>query len=81
MDYFIKYMIDDTIPDNPPIGKKFKWKASKYMMLAGQHLKSFSFLLLKCLQPSKVDYMLQEIHKRIYENHLGARSLADKALG
>lgn len=79
MDQFVKYLTDDTIPYNPREGKMLKWKASKYMLVDGQlHRKSSS--LLKCLRPFESDYVLQEIYEDIYKNHLGAISLAYKAL-
>lgn len=72
IDCFVKYLIDDTILDDPPKGKKFKWKASKYVVWDGQlYQKSFSFQLLKYLQPSEVNYTLREIYEGIYGNHLG----------
>jgi len=36
--------------------------------------------LLKCLVPIDADYMLREIYEGIYGNHIGARTLATKAL-
>lgn len=79
MDCFLKYLIDDTVPDNLPESKRFKWKAIQFVLLDGRlHRKSFSLLLLKCMQPNEANYVLRKIHERIYRNHLGARSLAYK---
>lgn len=78
MDPFIRYLIEGTILDNPPKGKKFKWKVSQFVPLDEKLHKKSLFLLLKCLRPLKVDYVLRKIHERICRNHPGARSLAYK---
>lgn len=78
---FVKKRSNGTIYNNPPEGKKFKWKAFKYLLLDGQlHRKSFSFSLLKYLPPYKANYVLRDIHEGICRNHLEARSFAYKAL-
>lgn len=54
MDPFVKFLTKGTLPNNLIKVKKFKWKASQFVFLDGQlHKRSFSFLLLKCCDPSK----------------------------
>ena len=81
MDRFVRYLTDGTMPDNPPEGQRFRWKASQFVLINGQLYKwSFSIPLLKCLRSDESDYVLWEIHEGIYENHLGVRTIAQKAL-
>ena len=40
----------------------------------------FSQLYLRCLASHEANYVLREIHKEAYGNHLGARSLIHKVV-
>ena len=40
----------------------------------------YSFLYLRCANSEEADYVLREIHERIYANHARARSLVGRAL-
>ena len=42
--------------------------------------RGFSTPLLKCVNLEQGNHILQEIHERIYRNHVGGQSLAYKAL-
>lgn len=58
-----------------------KWQASKFTLLNGLlYRRSFSYPLLRCVGSADADYILREIHEGICEDHLGGRSLAQKAL-
>ena len=77
----MEYLTTGILPDNPSEGRRFKWKASQFLLVDGQlYKRSFSLPLLKCLRPSEANYVLHEIHEEVCENHLGARVLAYKAL-
>ena len=81
MDRFTKYLIDGVVLDSPLEGRRFKWKASQFTLVNNlPYKKSFLLLLLKCVRLDEADYILRKIHEGIYENHLGARTLARKAL-
>ena len=81
MDRFVRYLTDGTMPDNPSEGRRFRWKASQFLLVNGQlYKRSFSLPLLNCLRPDESDYVLREIHEGICGNHLGARTIARKAL-
>ncbi|KAA3465902.1 protein NYNRIN-like [Gossypium australe] len=51
----------------------------RYTFLEGVlYRKGFLYPLLRCLSPPEVEYVMREIHKGIYCNHLGGRLLAQK---
>ena len=81
MDRFVKFLTDRTMPNNPPEGQRFRWKASQFV-LVNRKLYKRSFFLphLKCLRLDESDYVLREIHEGICRNHLGTRTIAQKAL-
>ena len=35
---------------------------------------------MRCLVPKEVEYVMREVHKGIYRNHSGARSLVHKLI-
>ena len=39
------------------------------------HKRGFSQPYLRCLAPDEANYVLREVHERVYSNHLRARSL------
>ena len=81
MDRFVKFLTDGTMSNNPPEGQRFRWKASQFVLVNGQlYKRSFSLPLLTCLRLDESDYVLREIHEGICGSHLGARTIARKAL-
>lgn len=76
MDPFVKYLTKGVLPSDPKEARLLKWIFSQFELLDEYlYRKSFSFLLLKCLRPSKADYVLQEICEGICMNHLRGMSL------
>ena len=56
-------------------------RATHYTMYDDRlYKRGFSTPILKCVDLEEGNYMLQEIHERIYDNHAGGQSLAYKAL-
>ena len=81
MDRFIEYLTDGVVPNSPPEGRRFKWKAFQFTLVNNRlYKKSFLLPLLKCMWLDEADYILQKIHEGICENHLRARTLTRKAL-
>lgn len=73
IDQMVQYLHDGTLPSNRCDACKLRHQASKLILYEDKLYKRFFPLpLLKCLQPSEVKYALEEVHKRIYGNHLGA---------
>ncbi|GKV34728.1 hypothetical protein SLEP1_g43074 [Rubroshorea leprosula] len=60
---------------------KLRKKASRYTFINGVlYKRSFSFPLLRCLNPYEVEYALKEVHEGVCGSHIGARTLAHKVL-
>ena len=81
MDPIIQYLTDEILPKNLSEIKRLRWMALQYILMNGQLYKKLFFLpLLKCLRPTDTNYVLREVHKEIYRNHLRSKSLAYKVL-
>ncbi|KAK3006409.1 hypothetical protein RJ639_015550 [Escallonia herrerae] len=56
-------------------------KATRYALVDGVlYRKSFSLPYLRCLCPSESLYALEEVHERVWGQHLGGRTLAQKII-
>lgn len=63
------------------LAKKIKYRSSFFCLIDGDlYRRAFSSPLLKCLVPSEAAYVLQEVHKGICGDHMGAKALAHKVL-
>lgn len=61
--------------------KKYGIRPFRFILYENKlYRRSFSLPLLKCLWPSEEKYALQEVHKKIYGNHLGGKALSHKIL-
>ncbi|KAI3446714.1 hypothetical protein Pfo_003379 [Paulownia fortunei] len=80
-DNIIQYLTTGELPDNPVDAQKLKTRAARFLIIDGElYKRGFSQPYLKCLTPTKANYVLREIHEGICGNHLGGKSLAAKAL-
>jgi len=69
------------LPPNEKEAKALKQKSIWYCLIDVElYKRSLSMSLMKCLGPIDVDYVMREIYQGIYENHIGVRTLATKAL-
>ena len=81
MDPIVAYVKTSEFPRNKMEARILRMKAMCYVIYDNKlYKKGYSMSLLKCVTPSKVDYIMREIHKGIYENHTEGQSLAFKAL-
>jgi hypothetical protein len=73
--------VKGTVPDDPKEEKQLVKKATRFALIEG-HLfrKEVSTPLLKCIGPKEVWYVLMKIHEGSCGHHVGAKSLARKAL-
>jgi len=77
----IQYLRNGRLPEDKPKSRKVKMHSTRYTILGGQlYRKGHTEPLLKCLENSKVEYGLREIHEGVCGNHLGSRMLAHKAM-
>ncbi|MCI36252.1 hypothetical protein A2U01_0057474 [Trifolium medium] len=75
------YLNTGRLPDERKEAAKVRRRACTYVILGGKlYRRGFSIPLLKCVDESQVDYILNEIHEGINGQHIGGGSLARKAL-
>ncbi|GAU47643.1 hypothetical protein TSUD_238620 [Trifolium subterraneum] len=71
----------NTLPANAKEATKIRKRACSYVLLDDKlYRRGFSISLLKCVEETRVGFILQEIHEGINGQHIGGRSLARKAL-
>jgi len=57
------------------------FKSTHYIIIDGEVFRLvISTLLLKCLNDDEAQYVMNEIHKDIYDMHLGGRNMAARVL-
>ncbi|XP_073107230.1 uncharacterized protein [Elaeis guineensis] len=81
IDPLLKYLRLDELPSDSWEAWKIRKQAVRYVLHDDKlYKRSFFLPLLRCLRSSKADYALREVHKEIYENHLGVKILSYKIL-
>lgn len=78
----VKYKTTGQLPTDKSKSRKVKMTASRYTLIEGElYRKSHTDQpLLRCVDRDEGNYVLREIHEGICGHHIGARSLAHKAL-
>ncbi|XP_073064122.1 uncharacterized protein [Primulina eburnea] len=77
----VNYLMRDDLSQDPAAARKLRIRAARFTIIDGElYKRGYSQPFLKCLTPSKADYVLCEIHERICGNHLGGIALAAKTL-
>ena len=77
----IAYLRSGILPDGRDTARKIKVQASRFVLIRDVlYKRGFSRPYLRCLSHDEADYVMREIHKGIYENHSGARSLVHKLI-
>ncbi|GKU89559.1 hypothetical protein SLEP1_g3685 [Rubroshorea leprosula] len=80
-DSIISFLRDGIISEDRPEAMKLRKKASRYTLVDGVlYKRSFSLILLRCLNPYEAEYALREVHEGVCGSHVGARTLAHKVL-
>ena len=75
------YLEEKKFPEDPTEAKKVKYRSSRYLMIHGKlYRRGFSLPYFLCVLREQVDYLLKEIHERVYGNYSGAKALALKSL-
>ncbi|KAI5351697.1 hypothetical protein L3X38_004588 [Prunus dulcis] len=81
MDPILQFLQNQTLPANPAEARRVRHRSARYLIINGSlYKRGFSLPYLRCLTPEEGHYVLREIHEGICGNHLGARSLAHKAI-
>ena len=76
----VEYLRIDSLPDEPKQAHKIRVQPAHFALI-GERLykRSFTGPYLRCLERSKAQYVLAELHEGVYDNHSGGRSLAHRA--
>src|SRR6266487_3749988 len=75
------FLKSNTLPVDAKEATKIRKRACSYVLLDDKlYRRGFSIPLLKCVEETRVEFILQEIHEGINGQHIGGRSLARKAL-
>ncbi|XP_075499277.1 uncharacterized protein LOC142537665 [Primulina tabacum] len=77
----VNYLMRDDLPQDPAAARKLRIRAARFTIIDGEiYKRGYSQPFLKCLTPSKADYVLRDIHEGICGKHLGGKALAAKTL-
>ncbi|XP_075483781.1 uncharacterized protein LOC142523932 [Primulina tabacum] len=75
----VNYLMHDGLPRDTVATRKLRIRAARFTIIDEElYKRGYSLPFLKCLIPSKEDYVLREIHEGICGNHLGGKALAAK---
>ncbi|GAU27461.1 hypothetical protein TSUD_161470 [Trifolium subterraneum] len=75
------FLKSNTLPADAKQATKIRKRACSYVLLDDKlYRRGFLISLLKCVEETRVEFILQEIHEGINGQHIGRRSLAGKAL-
>ena len=75
------YLVDEIFPSDPKEASKLRTRSARFTIHRGiLYKRDFSTPILKCIGREDANYVLREVHKGIYGNHIGVRSLAAKTL-
>ena len=75
------YLRSGILPDGKEAIRKLKVQASRFVIIRDVlYKKGFSQPYLRCLSHEKADYVMRKVHKGIYGNHSGERSLVHKLI-
>ena len=81
MDPIIAYLRNGELPKGKTKAHILKLKATCYVLYDYKfYRRGYSMPLLKCIPPSKVEYIMREIHEGICGNHTKGQSLAFNSL-
>ena len=77
----IAYLRTSLLPDGKVAARKMKVQASRFVLIRDVlYKRGFSRPYLRSLSCDEADYVMREVHKGIYGNHSGARSLVHKLI-
>ena len=73
------YLKEETLPSDPVKARKLKVQSARFVLMQGVlYKRGFSLPYLRCLDKAEAEYVMREVHERVYGNHSGARSLMHK---
>ncbi|XP_074378474.1 uncharacterized protein LOC141720015 [Apium graveolens] len=77
----IAYIYKETLPEDKFKARRLRYQAARYVVYDEVlYKRRFNQPLLRCIDEEEGNYILREVHDRIYGNHSGGNSLAMKVL-
>ena len=81
MTLILSFLQDGQLPHDVEEAKKLKKRATRFTILNDAlYKRDISMPYLKCIDEEEAKYILEEIHKGIYGDYAGPRSLVSKAI-
>ncbi|XP_065619912.1 uncharacterized protein LOC136063443 [Quercus suber] len=82
MDPIVKFLKEDSLPEEKREADKVQRKATKFWLSEDQKLykRSYSGPYLLCMHPEAAELLLEELHEGICGNHTRGRSLAHQVI-
>ena len=81
MDPIWDYLVDRILPSDLKEASKLRMRSARFSIHCGTlYKRGFSTPILKCVGKKDANYVLREMHEGIYDNHIGAKTLAAKTL-
>ena len=82
MDSISLFLEKDILPEEKSKAEKVRRKAPRFWLSEDRKLykRSFSGLYLLCVHPEASKSLLEELHERDCESHIGGRSLSHRAI-
>lgn len=76
---YLNYLVDGVLPLDQMLAKKIKHKSLNFLLIDGDlYRRAYFSPLLRCLVPSKAEYILLEVHEGICGDHIAAKALTYK---
>ena len=77
----ITYLKDGRLLEGKDETRRLRIRLARYILINEMlYERGFSQPYLRCLTPDEANYVLREVHERVYGNYLGARSLVHKVI-
>ena len=77
----VAFLQDRHLPQDANEARKIRKKVARFTILNDVlYKRGFSMPYLKCVDDDEAKYILEEIHKGIYRDHAGPRSLVSKII-
>jgi len=82
MDEIIEYLKNDVLPEDHHRRYRIRIRSARYWLSPKGLLyrRSFTGAYLRCVHPSEVEGILQELHEGSCGSHAGGRSLSHRAI-
>ena len=76
----VHYLKEGWLPEDKAEARKIQIRVACFVIINNLlYKRGYSLPYLRCTNSEEADYVLCEIHEKVCENHVGARSLARNA--